>query len=384
MKQKLTILSALFATVCLYGQQTDTITFFSQAFQKERTVYVQTPEFYKYQSDSVHLPVIYILDGQHEWFVNPVKNTIHYLQYTHEIPQALVVIIPHDDRNAECSIKDIHGEILPLHQFITEDVNKVLKSYRPNDYRIIIGHSFSASFALYSHLKNMEFYSAVMAHTPLDSFEKIVTELQKNNKTGSRKIFVSVGGIARDKDFYHRRAFDQLKQKYPAFFSSIHIFEANQSAHNAVPIVATPLLLTKIFEDFSSRYTKIAEVNDEYKLVKSPESTQDEVNKIKLASIIGHFTYSPEIPDINGMASRYLASGLTEYGIAVYEMGVKFFPKYYEFHLALYELHLPTNRTKAKYHLDTAATLLETLENDLSDKQDLLDEISRQRQINAW
>jgi S-formylglutathione hydrolase FrmB len=60
------------------------------------------------------------------------------------------VIIPHIDRNTECGIKSLQGEILPLHNFITEELEKQLKAYNPNEFRAIIGHSFSASFALYS------------------------------------------------------------------------------------------------------------------------------------------------------------------------------------------------------------------------------------------
>jgi hypothetical protein len=330
------------------------------------------------------LPVIYILDGQHEWFVNPLISTIKYLQYTHEIPQALLVIIPHIDRNTECGIENLKGEILPLHKFITEELDKQLKSYNPNDYRLIIGHSFSASFALYSYLKNIDFYSAVIANTPLDHFEELISELEKNNKTDYRKILISIGGIALDKDHYHRREFDMLKLKYSTFFNSINIFEANQSAHNAVPIVATPFFLTNIFENFSSRYTKIAEVNDEYKLTEKPKSVKDEIRKIEQASMIGTSKYCPEIPDINGLASRYLSSGLNEYGISVYEMGIKYFPKYFEFHLGLYELYLPTDKMKAKYHLNTASTLLETVENDLPEQQEILSEINAERKKNGW
>lgn len=384
MKEKLILIFELFISISLYGQKTDTISFFSQAFQQERTVYISTPEFYKYQSDSVKLPVIYILDGQHEWFVNPLISTIKYLQYTHEIPQALLVIIPHIDRNRECGIENLKGEILLLHKFITEELDKQLKSYNPNDYRLIIGHSFSASFALYSYLKNIDFYSAVIANTPLDQFEELISELEKNNKTDYRKILISIGGIALDKDYYHRREFDKLKLKYSSFFNSINIFEANQSAHNAVPIVATPFFLTNLFENFSSRYTKIAEVNAEYKLTEKPKSVKDEIRKIEQASMIGTSKYCPEIPDINGLASRYLSSGLNEYGISVYEMGIKYFPRYFEFHLGLYELYLPTNKIKAKYHLNIASNLLETVEKDLPEQQEILSEINAERKKNGW
>jgi predicted alpha/beta superfamily hydrolase len=384
MRARLTIILTLFISVSLFAQRIDTVKIFSQAFQQERKVYIRAPEFYTYQSDSVKLPVIYILDGQHEWFVNPLVTAIQYLQYTHEIPQALVVVIPHNDRNKECGIKNLQGEILPLHKFITEELDNQLKSYNPNGHRTIIGHSFSGSFALYSYSKNMEFYSAVIANTPLDHFEELIIELEKNKKADYRKLSISTGGIAADKDYYHRRAFDQLKLKYATFFNSIKIFKADQSSHNAVPIVATPFLLTGIFADFSSRYKKIAVVNEEYKLVTTPKSVKDEIGQVELASVIGSYKYAPEIPDINGLGSRYLSSDLIEYGIAVYEMGIRYFPKYFEFHLALYELYLPTDKMKAKYHCNTARTLLKELENSLPEQPEILKALDDERKKNGW
>lgn len=384
MKKILIIILTLFFSIRVYGQETDTLAFYSQAFQQERTIYIKTPEFYKYQSDRVKLPVIYILDGQHEWFVNPLLTTILYLQYTHEIPQAILVIIPLMERNSECAIESIQGEALPLHNFITEDIEKQIQAYNPNKFRAIIGHSFSASFALYSYLKSKEFYSSVIAHTPHDRFEELVKEFEISKNTDYRKISISIGGIAMDKDYYHRREFDTLKVKYSSFFDSITIFLADKSAHNAVPIVSTPFFLTNIFADFSSRYSEIAKVNSEYKLIEVPTSVNDELAKIEQASLFDHSKYCPEIPEINGIASRYLSSGLIQYGISIYEMGLEYFPKYYEFHLALYELYLPTDKTKAKHHLKTAKELLEKMENDLPEQQEILNEIDNEQKKNGW
>jgi predicted alpha/beta superfamily hydrolase len=384
LKAKLTIILTVFISTFLFGQKTDTIRFFSQAFQHDRTVYIQMPEFYQYQSDYVKLPVFYLLDGQNEWFINPLASTIKYLQYTHEIPQALLVIIPLVDRNVECSINSLQGDPSSLHKFITEELNERIQPYHPNEYKMIIGHSFSASFALYSYIKNPNFYSAVISNTPLDHFEELILEFEKNTETDNSKISISIGGIASDKDYYHRREFDRLKSKYPGFFKSINTFEADQSAHNAVPIVATPFLLTKIFGNFSSRYKKIAEVNDAYKLVTIPSSIEGEITKIERASTIGNYTYCPEIPDINGLASRYLASHLNEFGIAVYETGIKFFPKYYEFYLALYELYLPTDVEKSKVHLYTAAELLQSIETDSPERQEIINEINAEKKKNGW
>lgn len=384
MKKAPTLFLFLILSATVFAQRIDTLTFFSQSFKQERMVYVQTPEFYKYQSSLVQLPLIYVLDGQHEWLVDPILNTIRYLQYTHDIPQAIVVIIPLSNRNIECQFDRIDGDPSALHTFITEDLSPVLSAYNPGDYKTIIGHSFSASFALYSFLKAPDYYSAVIAHSPLDQLEDLISGLQGNEKIDLKKIFLSVGGIAMDKDYYHRYVYDRLKTKFPSFFNQVNTFEAEYSRHTAVPIVATPSFLAQLFEPFSSRYSNIAKVDDEYKLITTPTSVEDEVHTLNAASTIGLYPCCPEIPDLNGLASKYVQNGLNAYGIAVYEIGITYFPKYYEFHLSLYDLYLATDKGKAKYHLDTALELLQTLETDLPERQELMDAIQVEKKNNNW
>ena len=383
MRLLLTLLLIACTAPVLFGQQTDTLTFYSQAFQQQRTVHVHVPEFYAYRSDAVQLPVIYVLDGQHEWFAVPVLTTIRYLQYTHELPEALVVVIPLADRMAECGIDSLNAPLLPLHRFITEELEVALKNYGPIGHRTVIGHSFSASFALYSHLQAPSFYAAVIAHSPLDHMERLVRELSRNSPNFQSRIFLSIGGPATDKDGHHRKVYDRLKGEYPAFFRTAHTFEAHLSAHNAVPIVATPTLLTQVFEDFRGRYARIAEVDETYQLIAMPQSVAEEMDKIDRASTLGSYHYAAELPDINGIASRYQSSGLNAYAMAVYELGVRNFPNYYEFHLALYELYLPTDATRAEKHLTTATQLLRTMERNLPEQQELLQEIDAERKKNG-
>jgi hypothetical protein len=93
----------------------------------------------------------------------------------------------------------------------------------------------------------------------------LIHSFQENTKINKGKISISIGGIANNKDYYHRKKYNQFKEKHPDFFNAIRVFEADYSAHNAVPIVSTPTLITRIFESFSDRYSDIAKVNHEYK-----------------------------------------------------------------------------------------------------------------------
>ncbi len=382
MKTKLTLILILFISAFAFAQKTDTLAFQSKAFNQKRTIYVTTPDFYKTQSKEIKLPVIYILDGQHEWLVNPLLSTIKYLQYTHQIPQAIVVTIPLLNRVRECGIKSIEGDELPLHQFITKEVDEQIQQYHPSQYKMLIGHSFSASFSLYSYLKSPKYYSAVIANTPLDSFKELVLAMEKNKEVDKSKIFISTGGKAKNQDYYHRKLFDDLKAEFPIFFNTITTFVAENSGHTAVPIVATPYLLTQIFVDFNGRYSKIAQVDNNYKLITAPTSIKDEITKIEEASKLGNYFYPPELADLNGLASRYEASGLKDYEIAVYEMATKYFSGYYGFHFELYKLLLPNDKNRSKAYLNRAQELLSAM--NLPERREVLGEIAKEKAKNGW
>jgi len=366
-----------------YGQEIDTLSFYSEAFNEERTVYIHKPEFYKYKSDSVKFPVIYLLDGQHEWFVNPTVSNIEYLRFTKEIPSAIIVVIPLKDRFKECAIVDLKTK-LPLDKFITEELEHELKTYNPSDFKIIIGHSFSASFSLYTFYNHPNYYTSVIANSPSDQMKMLVEGFEQLEVINKSKISISIGGIVNGKDIYHRKKYNQLKEKYLIFFNSINVFEADYSTHNAVPIVAIPTLLTKVFEDYRNRYFEIAEVDMEYKLINKPGSIPEELNKIEIASKIGNYDYPPEISDINGIASRYWNNELEEYAAKIYELGVKYYPTYYDFYLSLYELILNKDKVLSREYLEKAEFLLITVENNWEGKREIIEEIKAEKIKNGW
>jgi predicted alpha/beta superfamily hydrolase len=281
----LVLIKILFIPLGSFAQQTDTLKFFSKSFNTEREVYVYTPKVYSYRSDSLKLPVIYILDGQNEWFVEPLLSTVKYLQYTHQIPAAIIVAIPLKNRVRECGIPNI-ADTLPLHRFITSELADKIKAYGTNGYNVLIGHSFSASFALYSMLKSPEFYKAVIANSPLDQMDSIIKAVNSSNKIAKGSIFISVGGSDQSKDFFHRKNFEMLKSEYPSLFKEIHIYEADYSGHNAVPIVANPEFLCELFYNFSKRYSNLARVNDEYKLISKPGPINQILGDIAASSYI--------------------------------------------------------------------------------------------------
>jgi predicted alpha/beta superfamily hydrolase len=356
------------------GQNIDTLAIMSKNFDKERIVYVHKSSFYKYQSNKIKLPVIYILDGQHEWFVNPILNTIKYLQYTHEIPQALIVVIPLENRIKECAIQSLEGVALPLHKFITEELDSVLSTYHSNGIKLLIGHSFSASFSLYSYCQSPDYYSAVFANSPADKLKSLAAFFLEN-KIDLTKIYLSVGGIDEGKDKAHRKLFNTIEKEMPSFINSMHVYKANTSTHNSVPIVSNPIFFSELFKNFKTRYAHIAKIDQEYKLIKTPISIEREISKFKKSSLLLDQPYSMELPEFNGFCSKYENSGLNNYAIKLYENALELYPNYYEFHLYIAELMLKTNVTSAINHLKKSKQLIQSFEQELEEKDEILNKI---------
>jgi predicted alpha/beta superfamily hydrolase len=356
------------------AQDIDTLVIRSKYFNTERIAYVHKSPFHKYQSEHVQLPIIYILDGQHDWFVEPTLNTIKYLQYTHEIPQALIVVIPLGNRIEECAIVSLEGEDLPLHNFITEELHEVLSTYSTSDINLLLGHSFSASFSLYSYSQSPEFYSAVFANSPADKLMALASFFLEK-EIDLTKIYLSIGGVEEWKDKGHRELYNKVKKEFPTFINSIKVYEANSSTHNAVPIVSNPIFFSELFREFRTRFAHIAKTDSDYKLIERPVSISSEMSKFEKSSILLDRYYPMELPEFNGFCSRYENSDLNDYAIKLYEKAIELYPNYYEFHFYLAELLIQTDVALAIEHLRKGKQLIIQLEQDLEGRDELLNEI---------
>ena len=68
----------------------------------------------------------------------------------------------------------------------------------------------------------------------------------------------------------------------------------------------------------------------------------------------------------------------------MYQIGLKYYPNYFEFHLQLYELLVNRDKEKAKYHLNKARELVEIIEFESKEKEDVLNEIKIEQKKNGW
>lgn len=374
----------LLHSLLLQAQRTDTLSFYSNAFQASRSIYVQTPEFFDHAAAEVQFPVMIVLDAQHSWFYEPVRSDIVYLQFTKQLPQTLIVGIPLENRAKECGLPVDSSATLPLFRFITEEIPVAIKKYRPGPFKMLIGHSFSASFALDAYLRAPDYFTAVLAHTPLDELERSIRFASRLTPEKQQNILLSVGSDYFTKDMYNRRLYDSMQQKYPDVFEKMHTFVADFAAHNAVPLVAGPVLLTEYFSDFSKRFDTIARVDLNYQLVSPPEGVDKEFEKISKASMLLGEPYAPELPELNGLASRYLNSGYTDHAIAIFSLGMKHYPNDYGFPLDLALLFVEKDPEQARQLLEQAVKLLPRTIKNPDEQKMLLEEIEAFKAEQGW
>lgn len=348
------------------AQSIDTLEVESRAFGTVRTVYVHLPATHRYSSPLVRMPVVVVLDGQHEWFREPVLSQLRFLQYTHEIPSLITVVVPHADRVRESAMRDVQGPELPLLLFLADELPAALERYRAGAHRLVIGHSFTASFALYTLARRPGVFQAAIAHTPLHMMEELVPLVaERLREDSTRHAMVSVGGQERVKDKYHHDALQRLLSR-PEFRPLPHGLEvvvATSARHNAVPIRTTAELLSRHFVEFSMRDT-LAPVDENYRMT-SPAPSSDEL--LRAVDGMLHFrgrVLPWEIAEINGLASRLQSSGYSEHAAAVLRRGTELYPEFWQFHQALARLVAPSDAALAAEHLRRAVELLDRHERD--------------------
>ncbi len=361
---------------------TDTISIPSPNFHQVRKIYIKTPEIKKQASDKVRYPVLYLLDAQQEWLTNPLLSEIEYLQYTHDIPQMIIVMVPLVNREKECREGLQDREKSPLLEFLMMETEAALQSYNPSGLRILLGHSFSASFALSAYLKKPAFFDIVIAHSPIDRLESLLLKFDSAyaDKT-TIPAYLSFGSTHSSKDYWHRTIFNELKTKHQSVMNKLHIITSDVASHTSVPLITTPEILSKIFLPFSLRFDPIGKIDNEYKLLEKPGTTNELLTEINNNSTLYDEFYPPEIAEINGIGSRFYENGYMDHALAVWEeIGLNYYPNYYEFHLNVGELYLKKNPEKAALHLKIARLLIEDANMPVTEKAELLESI---RKMNA-
>jgi predicted alpha/beta superfamily hydrolase len=166
----------------------------SKILGEERKIDIYKPEVFPEYADVVS-PVIYVFDG--EGYTHYFANTINMLcQRFVQMPPITVVGIENYDNARDRDFETVDG-IDKFMRFVNEEVIPfVEKGYKKKPYRMIVGHSSSADFAMNVFFKQPSLFNGYLLSSPDLSEERDIkladsslSYLTERNNT----LFISCG-----------------------------------------------------------------------------------------------------------------------------------------------------------------------------------------------
>jgi len=167
MKCLLTLLLALILPLVTWSQILhETVN--SQKLGEKREIKIQLPRNYEQNSEKRY-PVVVVLDG--DYLFEPVAGMVDYYSYWKDIPEMIVVGINQDGIRMEDTS---YGEnSLPadkgakFFEFIgMELLSSLDQKYRTANFRMIVGHDFTANFINYYLLKQEPIFKGYINLSP--------------------------------------------------------------------------------------------------------------------------------------------------------------------------------------------------------------------------
>jgi len=199
-----------------------TIDFPSTYLKEKQNIHIYLPQGYKQAADHIRYPVIYTLDG---WALSQtVSGVVNHLGNTASMPKAIVVAINSENEfefgpelytsksgwgedptvrldgfsggQADTYLSFLQQELIPY----------IDRQYRTNHFKVLIGMSPTATFALHTFWKSPELFDAHflfaatdvlgMGYTPETTFvDKIAESLAKNP---DRKGYLYIASAQRE------------------------------------------------------------------------------------------------------------------------------------------------------------------------------------------
>lgn len=140
----------------------------SQKLGEQREIKIQLPRNYEQNSEKRY-PIVVVLDG--DYLFEPVAGMVDYYSYWKDIPEMIVVGINQDGIRMEDTA---YGEnSLPadkgakFFEFIGMELLASLdQKYRTSNFRMIVGHDFTANFINYYLLKQEPIFKGYINLSP--------------------------------------------------------------------------------------------------------------------------------------------------------------------------------------------------------------------------
>lgn len=179
-------------------------------------------------------------------------SVLKYISQWKEIPQYIALGIPNDNRWEE--LQPRNNQIiddLPFFNFLKKELG-LIHCVKNASFRVLVGHSLSARFALQFFFRNTHFYSGIIAISPplIPELRDEVRQYAEKKATNSY-VYICSG----DQDLrFHKSFFLELrksfKQKYYPNIQLDYFKEQPNTSHTLMPITGIKNGVLFMLDDF--------------------------------------------------------------------------------------------------------------------------------------
>ena len=316
-----------FSNICL--AQTDesyisvgkTITIESKTLNENRNIFIYTPMGYEQSQEKY--PVIYVLDGEGNYFFASAVADFLSRGNNSQIPKSIVVGIPNTDRLRDFSpVKDPNFQTSGGGENFLDFMNNELfpyidTNYRTHEYRTLFGHSLCGMFAVYTLFERPEMFNSAIAVSPylqfanefvLDHIDSIFNE----NSSFNKHLYITIGN---EPDYF--KSLDRLENILSEKTRNLtwQIIKLESEDHTSIPL--------------KSFYDGIIEIYSGWQLpneiaMNGAKSIKDHYTKLEEKY---GFTANPSELMINLLGYRLMQDNRLEKAIEVFKYNVELYPK---------------------------------------------------------
>ena len=213
----------------------------SKILNEKRRVWINLPD--SYHRTSRKYPVIYKCDAISVRLFGKRVNDLRSSSLKKKIPQHILVSIENTDRNrdmypAQGKNKRIKPGADKFLKFIEKELIPFIESeYRADKFKILMGESNSAMFAIFAFLKKPELFSGYIASSPeldscFDYFAKTSEATLRSDKIkgkylymihGDRDVKRVIESVPKYEEILKKNAPKELKWKYEVLKNEGHV-----------------------------------------------------------------------------------------------------------------------------------------------------------------
>ncbi len=367
--------SLLIVSLKLSAQQHIDHTFYSDAFQAERTVRVFLPKIYFRDSSSTYIST-YVLDAQDDQLWNMATGNIDYLTSRYTVIPMIAIGIVSEDRSDE-----FNPASTELHKHLREEVIPLIESsYRVQGLRTVIGHSWGGAFignTLFSNESDL--FDGYLGISPSFGAEQgIIYEqadsLLKANHDFKKYFYFSSGDVGFEKEYEAEVAqMKSLLEKYPnkSLVWNAELFNAMDHFSGLIPAINQGL--TKMSRNYFADQFNIEEFAQN-----KTRGIEEQYHEFYTSrdDIFG-YSFKPSVNYLKFVADDFLEAEELNSAAQTYELALSIDPENVKVMFSLADvLNQLGNYNAAKVKIEKALVLLEEQKDELHE--------SYYRDIKKW